>query len=70
MSNVTVGSISFGHLAEGNWHKAEAQRLAAENIDIIRRFNHAKRLLEKCASPDAATDEQRVLFLQREEDRL
>ena len=70
MSDMTVGNISFGHLAESNWHKAEMQRLGAENLDLIRRLNHAKRLLEKCASPDTATDERRVLFLQQEDDRL
>ena len=70
MSDLTVGSINFGQLAESNWHKAQAQRLDAENMALIRRFNHAKRLLEKCASPDPKVDAERALFLQQEDDRL
>lgn len=70
MSDMTIGSINFGQLAESNWHKAEAQRLDAENISLIRRLNEAKRLLEQCFSSDHKIDSKRVLFLQQEDDRL
>lgn len=69
MSDVTVGNISFGHLAESNWHKAEALRLDAENVELIRRINRLKDMLERCYAPDSKTADERSLLLAAEEDR-
>ena len=70
MSDMTVGNISFGHLAESNWHKAEALRLDAENLELIRRINRLKDMLERCYAPDPQTAEERILLLKAEDDRL
>ena len=70
MSDVTVGNISFGHLAESNWHKAEALRLVAENLELIRRINRLKDMLERCYAPDPQTANERALLLRQEDDRL
>ena len=70
MSNVTVGNISFGHLAESNFHKAEALRLDEENLQLIRRINRLKDMLERCYAPDPQTADERILLLRQEDDRL
>jgi hypothetical protein len=70
MSTHTVGSISFGHQAESNWHKAEAMRLDEENLKLRRRLNEAVRLLERCLPSDNKVGAERAAFLQREEDEL
>ena len=69
MSDVTVGNISFGHLAESNWHKSEALRLDEENIKLHRRLREALDLLKRSYAPDAKTADERTLLLKREEDR-
>lgn len=69
MTDVTVGNISFGHLAESNWHKSEALRLDEENIKLHRRLREALGLLERCYAPDSKTADERSLLLAAEEDR-
>lgn len=66
----TIGQISFGHQAESNWHKAEVLRLDEENLKLRRRLNEAVRLLERCLPADNNVANERILFLQREEDEL
>ena len=70
MTTHTVGNISFGHLAESNWHKAEALRLDEENLKLRRRLNEAVRLLERCMPADNKVGAERATFLQRAEDEL
>jgi hypothetical protein len=66
----TPGRITFGHLAESNWHKAEAQRLDEENLKLRRRLSEAVRLLERCIPDNDKTGVERRFFLQREEDQF
>ena len=69
MSETTTDHVTFGHLAQSNWHKAEALRLDEENIKLHRRLREALDLLERCYAPDAKTADERTLLLKREEDR-
>ena len=64
MSDMTVGNISFGHLAESNWHKAEALRLDEENLRLKRENNRLRAVLERCLPPDNATAAERNELLQ------
>jgi hypothetical protein len=66
----TPGSITFGHQAESNWHKAEAQRLDEENLRLRKRLTKAIWILERCIPADNNVANERILFLQREEDEL
>jgi len=66
----TPGRITFGHQAESNWHKAEALRLDEENLKLRKRLTQAIWILERCMPADNNVANERILFLQREEDEL
>lgn len=67
MSDMTVGSISFGHLAESNWFKSEMLRLDAENIALKRRIGALERCLEKCLPSDNSVAAERTRLLSLED---
>lgn len=66
MSGMTVGNISFGHLAESNWYKSEMLRLDAENIALKRRIGALERCLEKCIPSDNNVANERIELLKPE----
>ena len=67
MSDMTVGSINFGQLAESNWHKAEALRLDAENLELKRRIGRLERCLERCIPGDNTVANERLELLKPED---
>jgi len=67
MSDMTVGSINFGQLAEANWYKAEMLRLDAENIALKRRIGALERCLEKCIPGDNNVANERIQLLNPED---
>jgi hypothetical protein len=67
MSDMTVGSISFGHLAESNFYKAEMLRLDAENLELKRRTARLERCLERCIPSDNAVANERIELLRPED---